>query len=1319
MPPYIYIEPILHIHATIAEAKDFFDTSGPFFSWNTKKQVSIDEITKENFNLIVGDPGVGKTELLKKIESKLGDQGVTYILIQLKDLDAIDRIDALLNNGSTDRHALLLDGLDEVRSNLFPVIIKKIGELSQSNRNFAVFLASRWIFAARYASLFRGYRIVTISPFKREQVTQYLTASGYDKTAIGSLLDRLFSFSHSILIVQIPRYLFLFAEFLREREIDSIMRVSRNELFEYFIYSKLELEDQRLNADKRVLTKRLLEKIALTMEIYQTNTIRKDELMTLFDDLQSDLKLVALTQLDLEMLFEKTLLCNNHDSIEFDNTEFQEYLAAKEITRFSNPRRAAFAFAVNQEINELHPSWFNTLTFLIDMQPDLLEQIVEFSGIRGSKLIDEGFLNFLSRINPSNLSISLRQTLFRDALAYHQNNLQWFYFPLANSLPGLFDLSLESDLKAEVSRADKESGPNRYIRLANIAIILAHLFPLVRNLDKDHWREFLITSAIDNNENGVLQRYSLFALEQLGDPSVIDRLPESLAKSEELIARSFLSMCIALAPESPRSLQYIFDFVRRGEIEGRYGLYALKAKYAIAEFLQIFIQDKAFRHSFLDQSSIFNDRDNILIENIATVFDLEIAGLAMNAVLSSFKHTTAREARDCNFVLRLTGLIKNNFPDLFYKLWENIVGDRSLFYHARPLIAALTNTAADLDRLLAEMAKRGDKSAEFKFLLEVRASGVENAEQLFNDRLDRFPKEYTELLAEQEQAKTLTVLPYQQQLLEKLRALLEQEPAQYNQDIFAFYLGHANDLARLITSSDKELLTKAITDVFARIDPADYPLTITQEHAGGGTTYTYSSYIPLFRDAVLVADNLEMNTASFRQRIINYIPFAFSSELKAIFRLAGDISPQELSPIIEIYQKHESDLWRHRPSNFIDAAERYHISNAISVLRAFVTEKKIDPYTRQRALKVAESLVPDKAYLESVAEIYSESKDSVEAAISNTATDLLISEYADADSIRKKLRAVIEKASPLSRPHSANAIDAQEHEITIGRVFVKPLMELRIPGFEQDYLKLLDQALILWAKGKEFYDYATYLWDTAYAYFDNLKETGSYQPLKILEDKIDGVRNREGANWLAARMIKLRRSYLAHLGRPRNIAEAIQQYNASRNYHEKGIYNSQDLARHLQDAFETELRQWIEAEGAYEILGTSKVFKSKIQQYEKLVQKTLKNKIENILLKRGFQVEVDREPQLLDDKRTDMLIRYGFAGPVILEVKLTSNKDMQTSNPKECSSYKSMQKYMKGYGATRGIFLIINNKKTKHLKTIAEAYQQIPNVWVKVFDCLQ
>jgi hypothetical protein len=212
------------------------------------------------------------------------------------------------------------------------------------------------------------------------------------------------------------------------------------------------------------------------------------------------------------------------------------------------------------------------------------------------------------------------------------------------------------------------------------------------------------------------------------------------------------------------------------------------------------------------------------------------------------------------------------------------------------------------------------------------------------------------------------------------------------------------------------------------------------------------------------------------------------------------------------------------------------------------------------------------------------------------------------------------------------------------------------------------------------------------------------------------MKGREGANWLANRIADLRRSYLAYLGKPATIGKAIARYNDARKYNDKEIRNSADLFRNLQDALDTDIRKWIEGEGAYDLL-RRKIASSGKQQYEKLVQMTIKDQIGYALLKRSFQVEVLRESQLLDDKRADFLVRYGFAGPVVVEVKLTSNKDIQGKRIGKSASYSSMKRYMEGYGATHGIFMVLDNVGAKNLSAVAEAFQRINGVSVLSFDC--
>jgi len=48
--------------------------------------------------------------------------------------------------------------------------------------------------------------------------------------------------------------------------------------------------------------------MALTIEVYQSNTITHDEFMTILDDLHSDIKMATFAQVDLQDFFDTSLL---------------------------------------------------------------------------------------------------------------------------------------------------------------------------------------------------------------------------------------------------------------------------------------------------------------------------------------------------------------------------------------------------------------------------------------------------------------------------------------------------------------------------------------------------------------------------------------------------------------------------------------------------------------------------------------------------------------------------------------------------------------------------------------------------------------------------------------------------------------------------------------------------------------------------------------------------------------------------------------------------------------------------------------------------
>jgi hypothetical protein len=1310
----LYIPPITKIYSSFAEAKEFFDKLGGVTYFETAKRLKARDLAQGKRNLVIGEPGVGKTLLLGKIKNHLEDQGIATSVVNLRQPNAINQIEDSIKSAADMPRALLLDGLDEIQSSLFPAVLRKIEEVAD-HYDGPIFISARWVFIARHSTSFPQFRFIVVSPFTSSQVKEYLIATGLSEADTNALFHVL-SFSHRMLVIQIPRYLHYFAEFWKRNGLTDAMQVSRNELFEHFIYSKLELEDTKLSSDKRAITKRVLEKLALAMEIYQTNVISKDDLMTFFDELKSDLKLAALSQLAMEAFFEYSLLKNNGDTIEFENTEFQEYLAAKEITRFAAPGRAAFAFAADSDVHEIYPTWFNALTFLIDMEPDLFEQIIEFSGLhsRDFKIIDEGFFTFFGRIDPRNISAPLKRALFSDLIEYHSRTRQWLSAQLSAILSSFFDSSLEARLKLWVDAALDKHDPERYVSLANVAHVVNVLLQDHKPLDRSYWRKNLIAWVSDANENVVLRRQALSGLEALGDAGVINELPD-LMGSEELLERAFISLCATLDPDNPKSFEHLVDAVRRDNVHAYQGLVSIKQPESIKKLFQLLINDATFRREFLEQSSYFKDPDISLANVIRSVNDDELIGLCKDALIAATHYDTAHRAEKSAFIRGLWRALKDRSQtdfilEMVHRL-EKSPNGRSGFFFSRTLFADVIDQADVLPYLDLMITLKEEHSA-FAVLLEVKASGREGANEIFEAGRTRLPQLYEHW--ENERSKPVVTLEMQaDNRLHEFRALLRPEPG-FSTNVFAFYNRHASEPGPRLSAEDRARIVDLLTNTIFKINPLEHELTITEEQ-GGSRTYRMSSTVHIFGEALTTARDIGFDVRPFRQQILNYILFAYTGELRAIFELFTNIQQSEMTGILKIYKERTSDLWRHQPGSLTDAAEQYHVTAAAPILRDFVTEPQFDSHVRQRALVVGDSLAPDLDFLKKIFTDYKSSSEASESALALVANGLLITAHLNREAVEWRLAQIVDRAVGFIQPSGAHSVGPIEEELTFSGTFARPLMELKSPDYLEDYLRLLDSAMPVWKKGSEFQAYAAYMWKIVYAYLDNLKEGRSYLPLKKVEDKIARMQDQEGANWLAAQMAALRRSYLSYLGKPRTISEAIKKQNEAREFDDKKILNSADLFRHLQDALETDLRRWIEGEGAYDVINFADT-KAIRQQHEKLIQKTLKTQLENILLRRGFQIEVVREPQLLNEKRPDFLVRYGFAGPIVIEVKLTSNADLIGSKIEESASYKSMRTYMQGFGSLHGIFLIVKNTDANNLPVVKTAFEKIPNVWVSVFD---
>lgn len=101
-------------------------------------------------------------------------------------------------------------------------------------------------------------------------------------------------------------------------------------------------------------------------------------------------------------------------------------------------------------------------------------------------------------------------------------------------------------------------------------------------------------------------------------------------------------------------------------------------------------------------------------------------------------------------------------------------------------------------------------------------------------------------------------------------------------------------------------------------------------------------------------------------------------------------------------------------------------------------------------------------------------------------------------------------------------------------------------------------------------------------------------------------------------------------------------------------------------------------------------------------------------------VRVDREVTLQDNKRTDFLIRYGLCNPIMVELKLLHNKEIQEDNERQEYKNKFIQ-YTNATGARLSVFWIFdvhregsNRSKFDALKA---EYTDLSHTLVLLTDC--
>ena len=229
-------------------------------------------------------------------------------------------------------------------------------------------------------------------------------------------------------------------------------------------------------------------------------------------------------------------------------------------------------------------------------------------------------------------------------------------------------------------RRFKNNATKRIVHLGNVAQIVGFLLErdIFDDQEKTYWKQKLIEFANAKNENGVLQRKSLFALGNLRDDTVIRKIESIWKSKDELIRDRFLELCREINPNHDLSIKYFIEGTKQESIYARYGLYEVTEFQAVKKLLDAFINDSSFLEQFIRRESIFKDKDEKLIENIKAVWDSDIEGQLHIIVQKAFESRHWYKARESKFIEKIALILKSKDKDYLFKLISQISKSNSL-----------------------------------------------------------------------------------------------------------------------------------------------------------------------------------------------------------------------------------------------------------------------------------------------------------------------------------------------------------------------------------------------------------------------------------------------------------------------------------------------------------------------------------------------------------------------------------------------------------------------------------------------------------------
>ncbi len=1326
MMPSKYIFPqirIFHDFESCNKSKNSF--------YLTHEEVKLEDCLSKNA-FVLGEPGSGKSRLLKELLILVKARTNKVAFIDLKkypcDLpldEYLEKLKTQKNNISSIEEDFLaenknfistdfsckseayvfLDALDEVSEHKFSDMVDRINDFRQSNKSLTIIISCRSHHFEKWKSLLDNFNFnfIRLYNFGRREVIKYMEARKLPEEQIDSILRQFIPQSqwwyYDKTILFIPRYL----EVLCNISIVSKDTIpgSRIKLFDAFISEKLKKEKNTDSIINPELVKHVLQKLALVMEINGVNIISKQDLMVFLDDIKSNLTISFLNQIPIQLFYDRGLLKDNIDHVEFENTEFQEYLAAKEIFALGKTEYIVHDLMVVKELREINPSWLNVLGYLLELDNSLFEPVFLFyERQKEGKFPVKEIYNYLANINPESIDVQIRTRFLLHVFHVHCNLGIFIDHTLLLKLTTFFDCSINQELESSIDIYSDGGKANIVEFVGNL-----HKKNILTEEKIAFWRKKILTFT--KTQHSVLQRNICNTIANIGKVKDFktNELHNLLYSNDILVAESFVRSCLFVGPEDDFTWKSVGEYLRihpeRAPILSDC-FFALNTTKAIIKFLEVM-------NSIPELLNIFSEM-TIFSRKEKDGWDGEYSTDAENIVLdilTKYVQNTRFYDRDnlfliflCKWCQRNNNSFINKFADIIisseyamrFSLFHSMLGDLlsvENVYDVSQKFRKIPNGENYILKAFLYASKQKTAPKDF----------IDLCESIFPEMIDNDDSKNNQLqkyLAEKDDGIFDTF---------KFKLNCNSEGS-FHSDVFSFYLVNNKVIKPKLTS---KIITNFKKLAFSTLNKPVSKARLTQKKNDKNTTFSAPNYIWYYGSAILVAVEFNWDISQFYKQIWAYIPFSDNVTFETILKLIPIPTPKDIDEMVGVYNgSREDSLAAFYPVNFVELCGKYpkYKDKYKDILKRIIELNDFDDeYVKRKALDTYIELEfkDSKEYLKCL----------LDGEFNDRAKHWLIIKYQDESAINERIKQIVDRAFECEyhADGKVHRADARESELS-SKSFASCLMELKSDLFIPTFLNLLDSSMEIFKKSSKYHRYTFYIWDIIKAYFDNLKCYRKYSYLDELEKHLKQYIG-DGGEWFD--LAELKRSYIDYIEQDDDFRVGINIYNTLKEKQYLKISSSRNLVDLMLDIINKDLKNWIEEEGAYRFIGKS------ANMQEDLIQKTLLAKFESALLKRGiYFANILRETQLLDDKRTDYLITYGFLPPIIVELKRVDNPEIHITEKREEYRNKFLQ-YISGNKAEYGIFLVFQiNDKIKledYISKLEETYCNDENIFITGLDC--